>query len=471
MRAQVPEKTLYCLHLRRSIGSRTPIVCELSDRCLHSPIHSSHSFVGGDQPLHMSSVPHRIEICAQSSTVQQNPWGLNVEDSMRHLFFFMKYFLSLAQSKLSVISQFTMHFSRTLLPALVVFSPLSLGNPLKIGLSAKITNKNLVFQAIGKQVSFRDAEQVSMDNAVASTATTFSNHAVSSLGNKDTAKYVCPYFWPVIPTSNWSSATFWNELYFKGEMKGHEVSNDKCFNLPKNLTNRVESVKLEPKISYCSSFAKEACEFVAGSDKMFNLQAGEYAILFPEGMDFVSFNCKLSEQVRFDALSASGSRQSPASHPSVSFTKSGSNGLDSPFEVQMFLIPGFQGPSSIKEFVPGQTNCFPLASEPEIRFRSITLGEAIQVCYFFPVPDSRGPVVLERDSPASLVPMTGLRLRSIKYDLKGDSSTKNAYVLAHLSNYLLTMQALLSIHLQSQPPTAMSPGSFCNPTTPLLPRD
>lgn len=82
---------------------------------------------------------------------------------------------------------------------------------------------------------------------------------------------------------------------------------DKCYNLPKNLVNYVVSAKLEPKIWYCTFFPQENCEAEEESDEVHQIPAGEYDFLFPEGMDFVSFKCKLYEKRPDSALAHAGS--------------------------------------------------------------------------------------------------------------------------------------------------------------------
>jgi len=71
--------------------------------------------------------------------------------------------------------------------------------------------------------------------------------------------------------------------------------------------NYVVSAKLEPKIWYCTFFPQENCEAEDESDEVHQLPAGEYDFLFPEGIDFVSFKCKLYKKRLESALAHAGS--------------------------------------------------------------------------------------------------------------------------------------------------------------------
>ncbi|KAG4415997.1 hypothetical protein IFR04_010882 [Cadophora malorum] len=266
-----------------------------------------------------------------------------------------------------------MQFLRALLPLVAVLPP-SLENPLRTAQST--------------------------DNGVVSPSTTFSSDAIARPKYNETAKVL-----------------FWNDVDFKGDKKHYQVIDDKCYNLPKTLMNYVVSAKLEPKIWYCTFFPQENCEAEDESDEVHQLPAGEYDFLFPEGIDFVSFKCKLYKKRLESALAHAGSISPSDSldpQPHASEFATSLKTMLSPFEIEVFILPRLSGPSSIMEFLPGSPACRLLTSHTETAFRSIAMGNALKICITFEQPDCEGPIFNEIFSTTEFLPPSRLGLKSIK---------------------------------------------------------
>ncbi|KAK0123885.1 hypothetical protein ONS95_008878 [Cadophora gregata] len=344
-----------------------------------------------------------------------------------------------------------MHLSFTLLSTLAALSSVVHGKPLKIASSddtaKEKTTQSIAFhsvngspQVVGSDERHKEEfavakvaqSQSPLAKDMVTTSTTFPNQAISAPKYNDTAKLL-----------------FWNDANFKGDKKRYQVFDDKCYNLSKALTNYVLSAKLDPKVWYCTFFPKKSCE--AGdhaSDEVHQLPGGEYDFLFPEGLDFVSFKCRLYEKRPDEAVARAGSELSASSshrEPLLSeltspLSKSSTNSMPSPFGVRFFLAEQFQGPSSIREFVPVRSNCHALTSAPETNFRSILLGDGIKICSFFPETNCRGPVVLQKDRSDPFVQAAALALKSIRCELKIGSSV-NFELISLKSNSIAEPEA------------------------------
>ncbi|KAG4441720.1 hypothetical protein IFR05_002799 [Cadophora sp. M221] len=240
--------------------------------------------------------------------------------------------------------------------------------------------------------------------------------AISPPGYKDTAKIL-----------------FWNDPKFTGQKKRYQVIDEKCYNLPKYLVNYVLSAKLQPKVWYCTFYPEKACEAEDGSDAVHQLSAGEYDFLFPEGMDFVSFKCKLYERgpesppkspISFSAGDESTSRRPSSFQTVVSLSESETRQTMSPFAVQLYAFPDYQGPSSIRTFFPEELSCLSLDTPHETDFMSVFFGEEIESCSFYPfdVEDGcTGQAVLQRRQSETWVETAKLELKSMKCLLKPET--------------------------------------------------
>ncbi|KAH9214769.1 hypothetical protein DL95DRAFT_461835 [Leptodontidium sp. 2 PMI_412] len=244
-----------------------------------------------------------------------------------------------------------------------------------------------------------------------------SHVAMSPPGYNDTAKIL-----------------FWNDLDFTGKKKRYQVIDEKCYNLPKDLVNYVVSAELEPKIWYCTFYPEEACEAKEGSDEVHHLPAGEYDFLFPEGMDFVSFKCRLYEK-RPKSLPDSpvsisttdkSTRRRPSSFQTVmSLPESETRNNIFPFAVQLFAYPGFQGSSSTQKFLSEEPSCVSLSQPPGTDFTSVLFGQEIESCFFYPTDvevGCTGQAVLQRSHSETRIQTGALGLKSMKCLLKSRRS-------------------------------------------------
>lgn len=86
-----------------------------------------------------------------------------------------------------------------------------------------------------------------------------------------------------------SRVTVYSDFDFRGISQKISAKDDECYNLDASLRNYVLSATLEHKIWFCTFFPTTDCQ----GDQIFQLGAGEFDNLFPEGMDFVSFKCRI----------------------------------------------------------------------------------------------------------------------------------------------------------------------------------